>query len=209
MENPEKVPKIPGEAGTPRIPRALLILHPGFEEIEAVTPVDLLRRAGVDVVMASLGPDLFVAGGRAVVFRADVLLADLGDSPESDFDMLILPGGPGVKALRENAGRHRAVVRLTQRFHGGKKWIAAICAAPLLLRDAGLAGNLRMTSFPGEADALRPHVRAYVEDRVVLDAHVVTARGAGTSEEFSLALIALLARASVAEDIRRRIVARP
>jgi 4-methyl-5(b-hydroxyethyl)-thiazole monophosphate biosynthesis len=200
MENVEKVPKIPS--------RALLILHPGFEEIEAVTPVDLLRRAGVEVVTASITQELEVGGGRAVVFRADVLLADLGDAPESGFDMLILPGGPGVKALRDNPDTLSSVVRAVRRFHAEKKWIAAICAAPLLLLDAGLAGNLKLTSFPGEADNLRPHVGRYVEDRVVLDGNVVTARGAGTSEEFSLALIALLAGAAAAEDIRRRIVAR-
>jgi 4-methyl-5(b-hydroxyethyl)-thiazole monophosphate biosynthesis len=198
MENPEKVPA-----------RALLILHPGFEEIEAVTPVDLLRRSGVEVVMVAIGTDLFVAGGRAVVLRADVLLTDLGEAPESEFDMLILPGGPGVKALREDTLHRDVVVGLLRRFHAEKKWMAAICAAPLLLHDAGLAAALKLTSFPGEADALRPHVRQYVEDRVVLDGNVVTARGAGTSEEFSLALIALLAGAAVAEDIRRRIIARP
>ena len=201
MENTEKVPKI--------ATRALLILHPGFEEIEAVTPVDLLRRAGVEVVMASTTKELDVMGGRAVVFRADGLLADLGESPESSFDMLIIPGGPGVKALRENPDSLSAVVRVLHRFHEKKKWIAAICAAPLLLHDAGLAENLKLTSFPGEADALRPHVRQYVEDRVVIDGHVITARGAGVSEEFSLALIAVLAGAATAEDIRRRIVARP
>ena len=189
-------------------------MYPGFEEIETVTPVDLLRRAGVEVVMAAIGTEIHVAGGRAVVFRADVLLADLGDAPESPFDMLILPGGPGVAWLRKDPGPHETVLRVVRRFHaralrGDRKWIAAICAAPLLLHDAGLAGNLKLTSFPGEADALRPHVRQYVEDRVVLDTNVITARGAGTSEEFSLALIALLAGAAVAEDIRRRIVARP
>ena len=212
MENAEKVPKIPRADAVQTVPRparALVLLHPGFEEIEAVTPVDLLRRAGVEVVLAAIGTDVYVAGGRAVVFRADVLLADLGDAPESDFDMLILPGGPGVQALRADPASLSRAVNLVQRFHAEKKWIAAICAAPLLLLDAGLAGELKLTSFPAEAETLRPRVRSYVEDRVVLDGHILTARGAGVSEEFSLALIALLAGAAMAEDVRRRIVARP
>jgi 4-methyl-5(b-hydroxyethyl)-thiazole monophosphate biosynthesis len=195
MSEPEKVPKI------------LLLLHPGFEEIEAVTPADLLRRAGAEVVLASLDGSLQVEGGRALVLRADVALADLGD-PARDFDMLVLPGGPGVSALRGNPAHREPVLTLLRRFHAEKKWIAAICAAPLLLLDAGLAGDLRLTSFPGEAETLRAGARQYVEDRVALDGHIVTSRGAGTAEEFSLALIALVAGAAAAEDIRRRIVAR-
>jgi len=202
------------DAKVPKIPRALLILHPGFEEIEAVTPADLLRRAGVEVVLAALGTedkDRDVRGGRGVTLRADTLLADLGETPEAGFDMLIVPGGPGVAALRADAARSAELsllVRLILRFDAAQKWIAAICAAPLFLHDAGLAGNLKVTSFPGEAETLRTVVRSYVEDRVVLDGRVVTSRGAGTSEEFSLALIALLVGAATAEDIRRRIVAR-
>jgi 4-methyl-5(b-hydroxyethyl)-thiazole monophosphate biosynthesis len=193
----EKVPK----------KRALMLLHPGFEEIEAVTPADLLRRAGVEVVLASLEEDPLVEGGRGLVVRADVALAELRD-PARDFDMLVLPGGPGVAALRADPARREAVTGLLRRFHAEGKWIAAICAAPLLLLDAGLADGLRLTSFPGEAETLRAGAGRYVEDRVALDGRIVTSRGAGTSEEFSLALIALLAGASAAEEIRRRIVAR-
>jgi 4-methyl-5(b-hydroxyethyl)-thiazole monophosphate biosynthesis len=205
MQTSEKVPKVP---------RALLVLFPGFEEIEAVTPLDLLRRAGVEVVTVAVGSEMqerLVTGGRAVVLQADALLTDFGEAPEAVFDLLILPGGPGVGALRARPelGRDReAITQVVRRFDAAKKWVAAICAAPLLLHDAGITGNLKVTSFPGEADALRPHVRAYVEERVVLDGHVVTSRGAGTSEEFALALVALLAGAAVAEDLRRRIVAR-
>jgi 4-methyl-5(b-hydroxyethyl)-thiazole monophosphate biosynthesis len=198
----------------PKIPRALILLHPGFEEIEAVTPVDLLRRAGVEVVMAALGPktdseqELWVEGGRAVVFRADARLEELGPTPQRDFDLLILPGGPGVDALRADPGRSAVVGALARGFHAEGKWVAAICAAPLLLLDAGLLEGKRVTSFPGAADELRARARAYAEERVVLDGSLVTSRGAGSSEEFSLALVALLAGAAKAEDIRRRIVAR-
>jgi 4-methyl-5(b-hydroxyethyl)-thiazole monophosphate biosynthesis len=187
--------------------RALLLLHPGFEEIEAVTPADLLRRAGVEVVLASLGDALEVEGGRGLVLRADAKLSDLQD-PADGFDMLILPGGPGIGSLRARAAALAPVLGLVRAFDARGAWIAAICAAPLLLMDAGIAGPLRVTSFPGAAGELRAGVRAYAEERVVLDRNVVTSRGAGSSEEFALALIALLAGAAEAEEIRRRIVAR-
>jgi len=187
--------------------RALLLLHPGFEEIEAVTPADLLRRAGVEVVLASITADLEVEGGRGMTLKADALLSSLKD-PAATFDLLILPGGPGVGALRANAGARDPILELARAFHARGTWIAAICAAPLLLLDAGIASPLRVTSFPGAAEEMRAGARAYAEDRVVLDRNVVTSRGAGTSEEFSLALIALLAGAGEAEDVRRRIVAR-
>jgi 4-methyl-5(b-hydroxyethyl)-thiazole monophosphate biosynthesis len=187
--------------------RALLLLHPGFEEIEAVTPADLLRRAGVEVVLASLGDALEVEGGRGLVVRADAKLSDL-ESPSEGFDMLILPGGPGIGTLRGRADALGPVLELVRAFDARGAWIAAICAAPLLLLDAGVAGPLRVTSFPGAAEELRTGVRAYAEERVVLDRNVVTSRGAGSSEEFALALIALLAGAAEAEEVRRRIVAR-
>ena len=188
--------------------RALLLLHPGFEEIEAVTPADLLRRAGVEVTLASVldapGPDaLLVEGGRGLVLRADARLSELA-SPAEAFDMLILPGGPGVGALRKRP----EVLELVRAFHARGAWIAAICAAPLVLLEAGVAAPLRLTSFPGAAEELRAGVRAYAEERMVLDRNVVTSRGAGSSEEFALALVALLAGAVEAEDVRRRIVAR-
>ena len=200
--------------------RALLLLHPGFEEIEAVTPADLLRRGGVEVVLASVSASLEVEGGRGIAVRADALLAELlgnvpGAAPgnglaevAATFDMLIVPGGPGITALRANAEAAAPLLDLVRAFHARGAWIAAICAAPLLLLDAGLAATLRVTSFPGAAEELRAGAKAYAEERVVLDRNVITARGAGASEEFALALIALLAGAAEAEDIRRRIVAR-
>jgi 4-methyl-5(b-hydroxyethyl)-thiazole monophosphate biosynthesis len=187
--------------------RALLLLHPGFEEIEAVTPADLLRRAGVEVVLAALGDALEVEGGRGLVVRADAKLSGL-HAPAQDFDMLILPGGPGIGTLRAQPDALAPVLALVRAFDARGAWIAAICAAPLLLLDAGIAGPLRLTSFPGAAAELQDRVRAYAGERVVLDRNVVTSRGAGTSEEFALALVALLAGAAEAEDVRRRIVAR-
>jgi 4-methyl-5(b-hydroxyethyl)-thiazole monophosphate biosynthesis len=181
--------------------RALLILSEGFEEIEAVTPLDLLRRAGVDAVAASTGPGLVVAGARGVRVQADRMLDDcLAES----FDMLILPGGPGVDNLRRDA----RVLDLVRRSHAAGVPIAAICAAPVILADAGVAGLHTLTSFPAREAELTPVAKAYVRDRVVVDGNLITSRGAGTAEEFSLALVAFLQGPAAAETVRTQIVAR-
>jgi protein deglycase len=181
--------------------RALLILSEGFEEVEAVTPLDLLRRAGVEAVAASTGPGLLVAGGRGVKVQADRLLDDcLGET----FDMVILPGGPGVDKLR----RDERVVELVRRSHAAGVPLAAICAAPVILADAGVAQAHTLTSFPGREAELRPLAKAYVHDRVVVDGKVITSRGAGTAEEFALALVAYLQGPAAAETVRAQIVAR-
>ena len=101
--------------------RALCVLENGFEEIEVVTTVDLLRRAGVEVVIAGVS-GMDVVGKCVMRLRADALLED---AAEGDFDALFLPGGPAVKALRAN----EQVIALIRRFHSEAKLIAAICAA--------------------------------------------------------------------------------
>lgn len=181
--------------------RALLILSEGFEEMEAVTPLDLLCRAGVNVVAASTGPGLVVAGGRGVKVQADRML---DDCLSETFDILILPGGPGVDKLR----RDKRVVDLVRRSHAAGVPIAAICAAPVILADAGVAAKHVLTSFPGCEAELKPVAKAYVQDRVVVDGKLITSRGAGTAEEFALALVAYLQGSAAAATVRAQIVAR-
>jgi len=181
--------------------RVLLILSTGFEEIEAVTPLDLLRRAGIEAISASTGPSLLVEGGRGVRIEADRLL---DGCLEETFDMVILPGGPGVDRLRQDP----RVIDLVRRAHSEGVPLAAICAAPVILADAGVAREHIVTSFPSVAEELAGHIREYSEARVVEDGKVITSRGAGSAEEFSLRLIAYLAGAAAADDVRTRIVAR-
>jgi 4-methyl-5(b-hydroxyethyl)-thiazole monophosphate biosynthesis len=181
--------------------RVLIVLSRGFEELEAVAPLDLLRRAGIEVLAASTGADLAVAGGRGIVIVADVLLRDC---LSERFDMLILPGGPGVEDLRRN----QAVINLVRRYREEGVPIAAICAAPLVLADAGVLADSKVTSFPASREGLQGRIREYSEERVVVDGGIITSRGAGSSEEFALKLIEILLGAPAAEDVRRRIVAR-
>lgn len=181
--------------------RVLLILSRGFEELEAVAPLDLLRRAGIEVTSASAQADLLVEGGRGIRIQADRPLEACLSEP---YDLIILPGGPGVKDLRKDP----RVLDLVRRSHEKGVPLAAICAAPVILADAGIAGGHVMTSFPSTRGEVEDRAAAYSEERVVVDGKVITSRGAGTAEEFALALIEYLLDPAAAEDVRRKIVAR-
>jgi protein deglycase len=128
--------------------RVLCLLFPGFEEIETVAPVDLLRRAGVVVVVASLTSDRLVTGRCQIAVQADALLSEVIDE---DFDLLIIPGGPGIKMVRED-GR---AAQLAKKYSEAGKPVAAICAAPTVLADAGLLESRRFTSHLGVAGSGR------------------------------------------------------
>lgn len=162
--------------------RVLCLLMDGFEEIETVTPVDLLRRAGAEVVLAALGDGLPVTGRCGMVMQADARLDSLDTGT---FDLLFIPGGPAVKALRAD-GRAAA---LAQAFYGAGKFVAAICAGPLVLQDAGLLAGRRHTAHDSTYDEL-PF--AEPDEEVVADGRLITSRGAGTALPFGLALVALL-----------------
>lgn len=169
----------------------------GFEELEAVAPIDVLRRAGVTVTIAALGPARRVTGRNALVLEADCLLSDL-PSPPPTADALLLPGGPGVAHLRADP-RVRALV---QQHHAAGAWLAAICAAPTVLHDAGLLTGRRYTAHPsvgGELTAI------LADERTVTDGKILTSRGAGTALDFGLALVAHLTSPATADEIARAI----
>lgn len=178
------------------MPTALTLLAEGFEEIEALAPVDLMRRAGVKVVTASLAPERRVTGRSGIVVEADTALADLGTT--ALFDLVFVPGGPGVRLLRSD-GR---VAELLRRHAAADRWIAAICAAPLVLHDACLLAGRAYTahfSAAGELPAIRAH------ERVVTDGRITTSRGAGTSIDFGLHLVALLTSPEQAAEVSKAI----
>jgi 4-methyl-5(b-hydroxyethyl)-thiazole monophosphate biosynthesis len=180
--------------------RVLVPLAQGFEELEAVAVIDVLRRAGAEVVVAGLagrGP----IGGRsdlAVVPDTDLDTALVGDS----FDAIVLPGGmDGTLALRDD---RRIVAALAAAAARGAI-IAAICAAPLVLERAGLLGDGPFTSHPGVAADLPRD--AYREDRVVVSGNVVTSRAPGTAVEFALELARLLCGPEAAARVAAEILA--
>ena len=176
--------------------RVLCLLTDGFEEIETVAPIDLLRRAEVEVTIASLG-ELDVTGRCGMKLIADVKLSDT--LPDS-YDTLFLPGGPGVARLRSD-GRPAALAKI---FHDAGKWVAAICAAPLVVKDAGILGDRPHTAHASTKDEL-PF--ALFGERVVIDGTLITSRGAGTALDFGLALVAALRGQACADEIAAAIMA--
>jgi protein deglycase len=175
--------------------RVLCLLIDGFEEIETVTPVDLLRRAGVEVVIAALQGKT-ATGRGGIRLEADAMLTDLD---ASSFDLLFIPGGPGVGGLRKD-GRANALAR---QFADAGKPVAAICAAPLVLMDAGLLEGRRFTAY----HSVRPELGGGLDERVVVDGDIITSRGAGTALDFALALIVKLCGQAAADEVAEEIMA--
>ncbi len=173
-------------------PSVLIPLAEGFEELEAITIIDLLRRAEISVVVAGLvdGP---IRASRKTVHIADMTL---DQALEQSYDMVVLPGGlPGADHLNADP----RIRRLIQQMAVEEKYTAAICAAPKVLVDAGILSGKEATGYPG---VLQPSDAIVVEDAdVVVDGKVVTSRGPGTAMDFALELIELL----LGEEQRRQV----
>jgi 4-methyl-5(b-hydroxyethyl)-thiazole monophosphate biosynthesis len=179
------------------MPTVLAILAEGFEEIEAVTPIDLLRRAGAEVTVAALGDGIHVSGRSGITLHADTTLAAV---ETKDFDCVFLPGGPGVKNLRADP----RVRSLLLRQHAADRWVAAICAAPVVLHDAGLLKGRSYTAHFSVAPEL-PDLLA--SERVVVDGRILTSRGAGTALDFGLLLVEKLFSPERSLEIGRSVCA--
>lgn len=177
------------------MPTVIVPLADGFEEIEAFAPVDLLRRAGVEVTIATLNDNRHATGRSGIVAHGDAALKDV---EARNFDLVFLPGGAGVKNLRADA----RVLSLVKRHAAAGAWVAAICAAPTVLNDAGLLTGRRYTAHFSVAGEL-PSILA--DQMVVTDGKITTSRGAGTAVEFGLHLVTLLTSPEKAEEIGKAI----
>lgn len=164
---------------------ALIPLAPGFEDLEAVTLVDLLRRAGIEVVTAGLQRGL-IEGSRGTRIEPDAYLDEV---LTRDFDLVALPGGlPGAEHLRDDA----RVQTLLKRMAAAGRYTTAICAAPMALAQAGLLTGKQVTAYPGVLEKLMLRDTFLQPGAVVVDGKVVTSRGPGTAMDFALTLIELL-----------------
>ena len=164
--------------------KALIFLADGFEEMEAVTPLDFMRRAGLDAKFVSLAGTLSVTGSHGVTYRADMLF---DEKVASEADMLILPGGlPGAQNLQDN----EALGKLLLKFHEEGKFVCAICAAPMVLGKLGLLKGKKATCYPG--------FEQYLEGAectgapVERDGNIITGKGPGAAMEFALAIVDLM-----------------
>lgn len=175
----------------------LIPLAEGCEEIEAVTLIDILRRAEIHVVTASLTERHQITASRGVRLLADTTLDDVIDE---EFDMLILPGGqPGTNNLDADPRIHALIKRL----HNGDKWIGAICAAPMVLAHSGLLNGLKASCYPGALEPTEWPEIQLSDDAVVCDNKVITSRGPGTAITFALTIIDKLMN----EETRKQIEA--
>ena len=161
--------------------KVCIFLADGFEEIEGLMVVNLLRRANIDTSMVSIMKKEYITGSHQIEVKADKLYEEMDFSQT---EVLILPGGmPGTKHL----GEHKELVNLLKAFNEKGKLIGAICAAPSVLGENGILNNKKATCYPGFEDKLEKAI--LTKDKLVKDQNIITAKGMGVSIEFALAIV--------------------
>ncbi len=174
--------------------RVALLLADGFEEVEAITPADFLRRAGVEVILTGV-EGLSVTGGHDITVEADMTLDELPDS----LDGVVIPGGmPGAANIAASSD----AMKLIKRVYNDSELVGAICAAPaVVLGEAGLLEGREFTCYPGFES--RVTGARHSEERVVKDSNIITSQGAGSAAEFALALVEYLVGREKAKELKK------
>ena len=178
--------------------KVAVLFAEGFEEIEAVTPVDVLKRAGVEVDMIGIS-GMEITGSHDITIKMDCQLEDVF---VDDYDMLFLPGGlPGSHNLRDDDN----VIQFVQDMNALGKFVTAICAAPIVLARAGVIEDKRVTSHPSKEDEITS-CEDYTAARVEVDGNIITGRGAGCAFEFSFALCEALGLKEKADELKKAMI---
>ena len=178
--------------------KVLIVLAEGFEEIEALAPVDIFRRSGLDVTIAGIGGTQ-IKGSRNVVINADILLADYDAVP----DAIVFPGGAGGA---ENLASSSRVKDLIRSVNSKGNIIAAICASPaVVLAPTGILDGKKATCYPGMEEHFPPEVKA-VEENVVEDGNVITSKGPATAIQFALKIVERLLGKDTAESVGKAVL---
>jgi 4-methyl-5(b-hydroxyethyl)-thiazole monophosphate biosynthesis len=179
--------------------KILMPIAPGFEEIEALAVVDILRRAGLEVIMAGT-VDGAIEGRSKIRVLTDVSLISVKDQ---EFDMIILPGGTvGTENLKKDV----RIKEIVERLYKKGKFVAAICAAPTVLSAIGITAGRTVTSYPGVRNILQKEKLS--DERVVVDGNIVTSQGPGTAIEFAFKLVELLLGKEKVNEINKGVLAR-
>jgi len=189
------------ETSIPRVlvPRVLVPLAQGCEELEAITIIDLLRRAGIEVISAGLDTENITAS-RGVKLIPDT---DLESALKDDYDMIVLPGGlPGADHL-DNDDRLKSALK---KMANDDKYIAAICAAPKVLANTGLLKGKMATCYPGFLDDPELSGITLSDEAVVRDGKIITSRGPGTAMDFALELIKVLSGKGKMDEVEKGLV---
>ncbi|WP_462317039.1 DJ-1 family glyoxalase III [Marinilabilia sp.] len=178
--------------------KAAIFFAPGFEEIEALTPADVLKRAGAEVELISITEDKNVTGGHGLTIVCDRVFEG---HPIEDKDILILPGGiPGAQHLKS----HDGLADLLKNQNEQKKWIAAICAAPMILGEMDMLTDRKATCFSGFEHHLKGAHHYPVP--AITDGHIITGRGIGAAMEFSIEIVSNLFGPDKAAELRDKMV---
>lgn len=178
--------------------KAIVLLDNGFEEVEALTVVDVLRRGEVKCITCSTNHNEEVIGSHNICVKADNLLENIN---VDNYDALIIPGGmPGATNLRDNY----SVIELIKKFNKEEKIVAAICAGPIVLGKAGVLDGKTVTSYPGFENELGKS--KYIEEIVVKDGNVITSRGPATALYFALKILESLEDNSKVENLKENML---
>ncbi len=170
--------------------KALVLLADGFEEIEALIPVDILRRGGVEVQLVSIKEDI-VKSSSGTKIVSDMKIKDV-----KEFDIIITPGGlPGAENLMNDS----KVINLIKNAYVNNKWIASICASPIVLDRADILSNKEFTCYPGFEKNI---TGTYVSERVVIDRNVITAMGPGVAFDFAFTILEKTLGKEIADKVR-------
>ena len=179
--------------------KALMLFADGFETVEALMTVDILRRGGVEVTMASIYDSQEVTSAQGVAIKTDSILKNVNIM---EYDAIILPGGqPGTTTLGQSPDVKLAVMAM----NGVKKWVCAICAAPTVFGMYGILNGKKACCYPGLEESLTGAEVTY--DEVTVDGNLITSRGLGTSLEFALTILENLVSVAKAGMIRKSVVA--
>ncbi len=178
--------------------KAFVLLANGFEEIEAITPIDVLRRAGIEVTTLSIHDSKKLLGAHNVIIAADALLTDKIDESA---DIIITPGGmPGSRHLKES----ELVRKMLKKQYQEGRYIASICASPIALEASEVIKDTDFTCYPGfEGDIKSGN---FVDERIVHDKKVITAKGPGVALEFSLKIVEILMGKQSAETLKKAMI---
>ncbi|URA09789.1 DJ-1 family glyoxalase III [Thermospira aquatica] len=179
--------------------RVALILGQNFEEVEAITPIDILRRAQVEVITYGVGGKE-ITGSHQITVQADRVFMRMDDIHTEEFDALLLPGGPGVNQLVQN----QHLLEVIRRFVAASRWVYAVCAAPLLLDRAGVLEGRNFTCYPGTVASITSG--KHKNEPVVVDGNIITSQGVGTSLLASLKLVSLWVSDEEARQLAERVV---
>ncbi len=173
-------------------------LATGFEEVEALTAADLLRRVDVETALVSVTGEKTVEGAHGFRIEADMLFED---ADYSDCELIVLPGGmPGTK----NLAAHGGLCDKIKEFNDSGRLIAAICAAPMVLGGLGLLEGRKATIYPGMEEFLNG--ATHTAGKVVADKNLITSMGPGTAMDFGLALVERLCGPQAAENLRKDLI---